>query len=246
MDSKRPRIVIRVKGVKQQRKSAKQKIAVWNFVIIAALIVLFYAFTSAKAVPFTEQEISELKDNSYTVQVPYIEKEFYQEKVHYGNKYCRPVSYDVNESYTSEYKILETPLGEKKWHLICTLAVFNKEEKAGNFSYYALFNKKFSYVERGALTKEIAALSSETFVWAFEMENFGDVISCTPRVYKAPTLERCTPIDLSQFMYVTQYRNVTKYRNETVYQGNTEKLVQNGVKYVNRLFGYSQFFYLGY
>ena len=232
---------VRVKVVSKQ---PKQRSLFLNIIIILGIAIVLYSLTAATPVPYTTQELMQ-KGDAYTVLVPYTAEVPYQERVPYGPQNCQVTDYSFTDSYVIDNKIMQTPDGTNKWFMVCTITVKNNEDADGNFTYSAIYKKKnVGFIDAPQQTKDIPAQGSVDFVFAQQMDNFGDFVSCAPRRVTIATGNICKYTEPITYTYVTKYKNITDYKNETRYKDKSvEKMAY---KYVNKAFGYEQFFYLGY
>ena len=210
-------------------------------IITAAL--LFYIFTSA-----TMQIIDVNKTGvynsteTYTILEPYNETEYYMEKVPYGNLVnCNPAYMNFTEEFSRARKIVDD-----KIYFVCTLKVTNDDAIAENWTYYARFTKEDLYqFDDMDIKKEIIPGQTAVFEWSYLMKEPNATVNCD---YKPKELPKTTVCRSSFYEEVNATRTITKYRNITQTR-TVEKENINAVKepvYLNRFFGYKQFFYLGY
>jgi hypothetical protein len=233
-----------------EHKKSRKKIFGKTLTIIS-LMVFFIIFTSAKiettSEPYSEKE-------SVSVKVPRIITETYngteyiEKNVAYGTDRC---IYDTQLPHRFDYYMhIDSGLSNDSRIVICTANVSNLEKKPGNFTFYAEIMRsdglRFDFMDQ---TKEIPANSTVSFIWTYQTEKELNAV-CALKPEKIPIIQRCE-FKPEGIYEIRKYPvNVIKQRNKTIYEDmqttvDVEKARERQT-YVNRVFGYNQFFYLGY
>ena len=81
------------------------------------------------------------------------------------------------------------------------------------------------------MERNIPAQETVVFDFKREVDNFGDLTTCTSYKISIPKITKCNYIDPTQFTYVTKFRNATKYRNETRYKADT-KIIEKKKRFI--------------
>lgn len=223
------------------------------FFAISILIAAFLAFTSAKpAVVQEEYQAQEtiLEDTARTITEYYNETNYIDKTIPYLRDICQGEELR-KEQYKYDFNMnIDTILLDGKRKVICAANVTNKEDQAGNFTFYAEIMRTDGVGSNNQdKTLEIPAGSSRIYIWNYEVEPEKNAV-CTLKPEIIPTIARCevNPIGLTETKKVAV--TVEKQRNTTLVE-KVPKIInvtktRDKQSYTNRLFGYEQQFYLGY
>lgn len=213
-------------------------------------VILFYMLTSAHVeseITREERIISEPIQEKVIVEKTVTVQEPYEEKVPISREGCDYYPYEW-ESLPEDTKLLkgDSFANEETGnnYIRCNITVINLEKKAGEFTFYS----------RGCCdqTREIPAEGSVSFQWEHKVEP-GDTF-CQIEVIqsKIPKIHKCLETADTIYKLTIRYREVIKKQNVTEYRDTGEYVeverIINATKYTytNKVFGYKQFFYLGY
>lgn len=233
-------IIVRVKMDKRR--------VITNRILYAILgVLIFYVLTSATVETTTEEVTHKVREpvlvpvvveREITVQEPYVEQ------VAVSKEGCDYYEYEW-ESFPDLVLMKGEPFANetsKENFLKCNVTISNLENKSGIFTF-----ESRSCCDQ---TREIPAKGSASFQWIHKV-NYGDVF-CKIEAVSIPKIWKCIETNQTIYKAVTRYREVTKKENVTEYRSTgryqevekTEPVTK--YKYYNRIFGYQQFFYLGY
>lgn len=238
------------KEVIVREKMDKKKMIVNKVLYVVLGIILVYILTSAdvhseavEAEKTFKEEIKEpvIVEKIVTVQEPYTEK------VPISKEGCDYYFYEYN-TLPEDTKLMkgdafaDEETGEN--YIRCNFTVINLEKKEGSFTFFSR--------RRDDQTKTIPAEGSASFQWIHNVEP-GDLFCQIEIVQsKLPKIWKCLETGDTTYSVVTKYREVTKKQNTTEYRGTgeyktvTKVVSETKYTYTNRVFGYKQFFYLGY
>jgi hypothetical protein len=231
---------------KKKTSSSVKKIVYW---IIA--ILLFYLFTTA-TVSTKTVEVEKKIEQRYTIQEPVVVEKlirttkYKEEKTPFGVPRCEQMNY--NFTYTLAYS--EEFVGDKKVGT-CNFEVTNQEDIAGKFTFYVQFLKNGNINDGPEQTKEIDALSKETYTWKLSVEPF-ESLSCMMQTDSPPQRMKCFYLEpityqIKRTPYVVEeLKNITEFIPANKTKVTMEKQNVTMDVYTNRFFNYQQFFYFGY
>jgi len=218
-------------------------------VLILVFVGIFYAFTSSNIVgyviyePYYEKEIVE-------EEVPIEVEESYVEEVSFNESLCEEVigEYDIidwNGSYvcTREEEIDGGEVCVEK-KADCFLTIKNKEEEGGEFTIGMLFVVGTMSYNGEEIIKYVEGGSVEEFRWSSINVSALKDIYCDYIIKEVPKIEECKDVESS--VYTVKKKNVSvseKIEKEIVVEKN--KTIEKQ-RFVNKVFGYEQKFYLGY
>lgn len=202
------------------------------------ILAVLYILTSART---AEEAAGQKEAGQKTIVVEKLVNvtRYREEKVPYGTPRCEMFTYN----FTKTYSYSESSADGKKT-AICRFTVKNEEDVSGNFSFYAQLVKNTGLTEGKDLLKPIEAFGTETFEWTFNIES-NEQGSCLLQSSNYPHRMRCfylEPItyEIKKVPYTSEeLKNVTE-------QAAAAKESAAKSMYVNRFFGYRQFFYFGY
>lgn len=233
-------------NITSKNKSSSKKVVYW---IIA--IILFYTLTSA-TVSSKIAEVQNTITQKYTAQEPnVVEKvvkttQYREEKVPFGSPRCELTVYNFTKTDLQSTQYIN---GSKYGN--CTFAVYNKEDIAGNFSFYPQYVKNGNTGYGAEIIKKIEPFGNTTFQWLFKLD-VAESFSCMLQSGNYPQRMRCAylkpitysitqvPYTVEQRKNITEYTQVEKTRDVLVKQNVTQNT------YTNRFFGYKQLVYFGY
>lgn len=231
---------------KRQKNSLKD-----NLPYIVIGLVIFYIFTSASVTSQTAEVTKTVREpvlQAVTIEKPVKTVEYYQEKTPFTTEGCDnyPFKFETSpEDYRNMKGEMFANVETKENFLKCNFTVTNLEDQNGTF----VFNSR-GYLD---IVQLIPAKASATFQWIHKIHEFGDNL-CKIEASESgiPKIWHCLETKDTSYKIVERAREVTKLQNVTEYletgQTRTVTKLVNETKYTytNRLFGYNQFFYLGY
>ncbi len=231
---------------KRKRGFARTNYFLKKAVVWAAILAVFYILTSAEPKIETTELSKKLPEDEHSIQPIVVEKlvnvtKYKAEKKPYGLPKCMQVVYNFTKTYSYSENFAE---GKKI--ATCTFFVKNEEDIPGNFSFYPLVIKAGDVNDGAEILKSIEAFGIERFEWNFTI-HITEPLTCQLKSGDYPHRIRCfypDPItyEIVETPYVVEeLKNITEYViRESVEWDVKEKI------YINRVFGYKQFFYLGY
>ncbi|MFC1728526.1 hypothetical protein ACFLZ7_03620 [Nanoarchaeota archaeon] len=246
MTEPKKEVIVREKRVRRDYLSNKAL-----YVVVG--IILFYTLTAATV-------DSQIVEETKIVKDPIQEKVIVEKTVTVQEEYVEliPISKEGCDNYDYKWDALpdKETLALLKGdsfadeetgynYITCNFTAVNLEKEAGDFTFYSR--------DCCEQTKEVPGEGSISFQWVHKLTDPGDNFchikinnAKHPKIYKCLETADTVYEQKTRYREVTKKQNVTEYRNTGEYE-KVEKLI-NATKYTytNRVFGYNQFFYLGY
>lgn len=239
------------KEVIVRTKRDRMKLPTNKLLYVVVGILLFYMLTSANVE-------SQIVEEERTVRDPVQEKVIVEKTITVQEPYTEkiPISKEGCDNYPHEWESLPEDIKLMKGEsfadeetgenfMTCNFTVVNLEKDEGDFTFYSR--------DCCEQTKEVPGEGSTSFQWVHKLTDPGDNFCQIDIVQsKVPKIYKCLETGDTTYSLIERYREVTKKQNTTEYRETGEYVkvtkIINATKYIytNKVFGYTQFFYLGY